>query len=533
LLSSVVADTDDLANQRILTLAAEHVPKERLVGVITKCDRAAEPEKIVEIVQNNEGTSGKPLYHGWFVVQNRSQKDDPESFDRDKAERATFSKDPWVRIEEKRRGTVKLKSFLSALLCTRIREGFPRMQKAVEERLENEQRSLDRLGQPRPDVSHQRAYLVDITQRFQTLAGKALRSPEELHFEEMKLRGKAERAKQEFAINLRLHGHFYEFSDASAAEVAAVGKFDQNTMKDRTLYDEIRSQIRQNQGEELQGMINPAVLKPLLRQQASKWPELATEHLENMARLTNDAVLRILKETCKDLGVPEYIQEELERIVVEFAAEARKSALKKLDEVWREEALHLQTDNPAFLKNVREAQETRFFKAMQRYAMKVPTESFMATLFEEPQGLTKCTAVWRDWTIVNTHTLGALFAELHSHTDQNTEDEIHDLLKAYYQVSSTRLVLSLPSSYFIPLQNPRVTIPAVPSHIDSDLALCLLYLICGSSHVTLQFSTLKYVLGCPRRLYIKRQSSHRRAFPLRPCGTSFGLIHRVYHWPPR
>lgn len=455
LLSRVVADTDDLANQRILTLAAEHVENERLVGVITKCDRAAEPERIVEIVQTNEGTSGKPLHHGWFVVRNRGQKDDPVSFDREKAERTMFSKGPWVNIEERRRGTAKLKSFLSNLLCRRIREGFPGMQTAVQCRLAQEKERLHRLGEPRGSHNLRMAYLFGITQRFQNLVEQALRSPEDLPFEDLKLRGKIERAKDEFAENLRLHGHLYDFSAIREAEVEQFvehgghgplhngvtgGKSGRDTKKGRALYDEIKRHINANQGMELRGMVNPAVLKPLLKMQASKWEDLAKEHLERLAHLTNEAVLGILKLACEDLGAAPYTREELERLVLKFATNARKRALEELSRQCRQEFTHhLQTSNPAFINNVKEAQLLRFGAALDRYTQRHPPETFLVNLSpkKDPMSVGSLPHVYQSWAIISPDTIGVLFAEMHSHTEQNTQDEIHDLLKAYYEVRRT------------------------------------------------------------------------------------------------
>jgi hypothetical protein len=319
------------------------------------------------------------------------------------------------------------------------------MLEAVQERLENEHKSLDRLGKARPDVSDQRAYLVSIAERFQTLANKALTSPEDLPWEEMKLRGKAERAKRDFAEKLRVHGHLYKFVDPretgatsntkrASTPSDAVGKSGQTTKSDLKIYDEIKSQIEANRSKELPGMINPAVLKPLLQKQASEWPKLAEEHLQSLVLLTNETVRHILEETCRELAVAEYTQEQLIRIVVNFATEARKKALQRLANAWEYEVLHLQTENPAFITKVTEAQELRFAKAIERYVVKHPTRNFLAPLFNKPETVEAVSHLWGDWVIVNMATLRAFFAELHSHTEQNTEDEIHDLLQAYYMV---------------------------------------------------------------------------------------------------
>lgn len=398
------------------------------------------PERIVTIVENNEATTGKPLKHGWFVVQNRGYRDTSSPFDREKAERSTFSKDPWLKIEERRRGTTKLKKFLSNLLSRRIREGFPWMQKAMEVRLEQERKKLADLGTPRPSRGSQKAHLSAIALKFQTLAGNALNNPQDLPSVDMKLRGMADGAKDDFAEELRLRGHLYDFFPIIEAEVTPMrsnqvtsGKKSKETP---TLYDEIKTQIRHNKGHELQGMINPAVLKPLLRTQAKKWPEIAEQHLENLAKLTKDVVLRLLQVACQESGAAEYTHEELKEIVLRFAEEARSSAIKKLKTYRLEEdSLPLHTNNPAFIERVKEAQRLRFMAALERYAKKYPTRDFMVSLApKNPESVETIPHQWKSWVIINPDTIGALFNELHSHTEKNTEDEIHDLLKAYYEV---------------------------------------------------------------------------------------------------
>lgn len=404
------------------------------------------PERIVTIVENNEATTGKPLRHGWFVVQNRGHRDDRSLFDREKAERSTFSKAPWLNIEERRRGTTKLKTFLSNLLCRSIREGFPGMQNAVQERLVQERNQLSALGKPRPTSSLKRAYLSDIALRFQTLAGFALNDPQNLPSVDMKLRGKADRAKDDFAVELRLRGHLYDFFAISEREVTSmrpdqiseetaaisVGK----SQKGCTLYDEIKTQIRDNKSQELQGMVNPAVLKPLFRKQATKWPKIAEQHLEILARLTEEVVLRILQVACEESGAAKYTRKELEQIVVKFAKAARSSAMEKLEKFrWEEHSLPLHTNNPAFSKSVKEAQLLRFKAALERYAKKNAPRNFMLSLApQNPASLETIPAIWKNWTIISPDTIGPLFEELHSHTEKNTQDEIHDLLKAYYEV---------------------------------------------------------------------------------------------------
>jgi hypothetical protein len=207
------------------------------------------------------------------------------------------------------------------------------------------------------------------------------------------------------------------------------------------LYDEIKTQIRDNKGQELQGMINPAVLKPLFRKQAIKWPGIAEKHLENLANLTEEVVLCILRVACEKSDAADYTHEELKQIVLKFVKEARSSAMEKLGKFqWEEHSLPLHTNNPAFSESVKEAQLLRFKAALERYAKKNSPRNFMLSLApENPGSIESIPPQWKNWIIINPNTIDALFGELHSHTEKNTQDEIHDLLKAYYEVRLTNL----------------------------------------------------------------------------------------------
>ena len=74
------------------------------------------------IVERGDGMTGKILR--WHVVQNRPANPS-DTFDREREEIKTFSKDPWLRLPPDQRGTPMLKTYLANILCQRIRAAFP------------------------------------------------------------------------------------------------------------------------------------------------------------------------------------------------------------------------------------------------------------------------------------------------------------------------------------------------------------------------------------------------------------------------
>ena len=146
----------------------------------------------------------------WFVVQN-TPKGAPPSFDREEEEQKTFSKEMWAGVPEAQRGIAKLKLYLADLLCKRIRENFPGMQKSVSKMLIVEKKRENSFGDPRTSLHQQQNYLMTVVNLYQDLATKSLRSPGELSTDGVKLRGKIQRQNSKFNDDMMSFGGTYNF----------------------------------------------------------------------------------------------------------------------------------------------------------------------------------------------------------------------------------------------------------------------------------------------------------------------------------
>ena len=206
------------------------------------------------------------------------------------------------------------------------------------------------------------------------------------------------------------------------------------------LYMEIRKQIEANRGEELPGMLNPAVLKPLWVKQTSKWRELGAAHLKSIVRKTTDIAVRMLLESTKDIEINERTRFKFEKKISDDGIQAQKDVLTKLDALYHNNATQpLQTNNPQFETNVNAARAKRFKGALERYRNTNPPELFLNRLPTNPSTTAISPDIYDRWTIVDDDFVTRLFNEIHPYGEraQNTQDEIHDLLKAYYDVSLT------------------------------------------------------------------------------------------------
>ncbi|OBT75242.1 hypothetical protein VF21_05671 [Pseudogymnoascus sp. 05NY08] len=440
----VVPANNDLSNQRIIDLALKHAANtSNVVGVFTKCDALPESEvaQIVEIVKENKEI---PLQSGWFVVQNK-KLNAPSSFDQEEEENATFGNGLWVTIPTRQRGTAALKKFLAHALCRRIREVFPSMKSRIMHLLAEERKMLAQLGDERPTRNEQHKYLREIARRYQALAYHALNSPEELPSDEMKLRGLTRTAAELFADTVKNEGHLYSFQDVGEAEdIAAAGTPPRKlaklpAKKADGLYNEIRLQIKNNRGVELHGMTNPKVLKPLFNMQTSKWEELGSSYLTDVISTSSDVAVEILDYVLKDMGASDNTTSELMNIVFEFEDQARGIVFQKLRSFFHDKSkFPLQTNDESFGEKVKRAQQLRFKAALERYQRKHKPEQFLLSLVpnKDPLGLSQSPlAVYQSWAIVDVNEIGDLLEEMHPRGAQNTEDEIHDLLKAYYEIA--------------------------------------------------------------------------------------------------
>lgn len=379
------------------------------------------------------------------MVQNRGP--DPASrLDREQAEKTTLSKPPWVDIPEQQRGTAKLKVFLANILCTRIREAFPKVRKTIAKSLATEKDLLARLGNGRTDPAQQREYLLSLVGRYQDLAHCALKSPEELASDDMKLRGMACHAAESFAEEMRRNGNFFEFLEIvdgtndfdATSESSSISLVAPAPDKKEGLYEEIRNQIRTNRGQELPGMSNPAVLKPLFRKQTSKWQKLGQDHLKSIVKMSEGVAMKILAEVCEHLNAPALTKSDLQDVISSFKDHAEKQATERLRTFCHEiTTFPLQTSNKLFLEKVTEAQHARFRGALERYRKTNPPENFLLKLMvsTDPSNLKTIPQVFGSWTIVDLNNINDLFDQMHPRGVQNTEDEIHDLLKAYYEIA--------------------------------------------------------------------------------------------------
>ena len=193
-----------------------------------------------------------------------------------------------------------------------------------------------------------------------------------------------------------------------------------------SIYQWIRDEIRACRGTELKGTLNPDVLPILFHKQVRKWSEISEKHFLNVRTVTINALVEILRSICPDL----LTQQHIEHLIKDTNQQSKKRSMSQLsDRINSILTKHLQTSNPAFEQKIGEARRARFHAAIERY------KSSTLTSFGIPAGGSHDLNRDDNVLVIDMRDTTALFAELHMSNSQNLEDEVHDILQAYYEIA--------------------------------------------------------------------------------------------------
>jgi hypothetical protein len=168
---AVLPSNVDIATQEILELAEEYDPNGvRTLGVLTKPDLVLEPGAQKAVCDLVRGKT-RPLALGYYLVRNRGAQGglvEQSSLD------PIFQREPWIDLPRDRVGLPALRTQLGALLVEISRREFPKLCRDVSDQINECKKDLDDLGPPRQDEREQRRFLSHIAGAFQDRARAAL-----------------------------------------------------------------------------------------------------------------------------------------------------------------------------------------------------------------------------------------------------------------------------------------------------------------------------------------------------------------------
>ncbi|KAI6778217.1 uncharacterized protein J7T54_004112 [Emericellopsis cladophorae] len=420
-----VADAvSDLEGHAVHHLCSQSVSMDRFVGVFTKCDMVHSEDQVIKNATTANGGN-------WFVVRNRHRKD-PKSLELSVAEARLFNKSPWTAIPETRRGTARLRHYLSNVLAGRIRKSFPQMQDRLRELLSRAKAGRDALGDPRTTIRDHQRFLRGIVSVYESLADKSLSSPWLLQDKVMRVRGEVKQLNDEFAQKMLDRGRKYPFETLTApsplpkskpgaivsvstppstppSQPTAGACAGPGDAKVKTIFDEIRSQLELFQSTQLPGLVNPEIVPVLYEKQIANWAQLTADHLEAVCLVVGGASRSMLIAVCPQ-GMQDLFQqlhEELGRRYDATRAQAREAAEAYCA---KQHQYPLQTTDAAFYHELQRRRMIRWQRSLERVLKK-----YGETL--------------------PIHDAMSLYEFLNPSVEQNIVNEIHDVLAVYYEIS--------------------------------------------------------------------------------------------------
>jgi GTPase SAR1 family protein len=352
---AVVSATNDAANQPILREVRRVDSKgDRTLGIITKPDRlpagSGSESKFLELARNEDVF----FKLGWHVLKNRGFEEGISSLmERNASEATYFRTSNFKSLPKENVGIDTLRSRLSLLLFEHVKEELPQLRQDLETALLNARLQLGLLGDRRSAATECKAYLIQLSMAYHETCKAAVKGHyEDAYFHKdadqrfsiespatvARLRAVVQYMNTEFCKNFRRNGHKFQIdmSDTSINRNKTFYDFLKNGPKSTNkpihlgkarAIQWIREIMIKNRGQELQGNFNPLIIGELFREQSSHWERLATDHVEDVARVCERFLDHLLKEKCpKDVKARVWSSR-----IVDALKVRRKAAFRELE----------------------------------------------------------------------------------------------------------------------------------------------------------------------------------------------------------
>ncbi|KAK6344628.1 hypothetical protein TWF718_006586 [Orbilia javanica] len=435
IIMAVMDGRNNLANQEVFRMARKVDPEgRRTVGIITKCDAVQPGDEagVIKIASNKT----EILNHGWFAVRNRSTKEIQDGVtiqERHMKEKEFFRRAPWNRLGQDRTGIESLKPFLGHLLFEHVRDEFPKLVDEINKLVMETEKAMAQLGAARTTPTEQRIYLTRIANEYERSVTDCLdaKFAEDVGVKSpFKIRTRIQNMNNDFAKRMQAEGHTREFKDEDEEPTPEVevppspvsedngehryksGGDENETEKRRKkldpedIYDWIKVTHRGSRGTELPGLVNPHMVVQIFREQSVNWEAVAREHVRSVADLVFKFNAEVFNRVVADDTVRKKLQTSLSKATGDAVARAYDE-LKQLVE--DERGGILQTVNTSFGQNQKEMRQKRALCELKKQRGK--------------DGMVNLTAFAQSFTLSN---------------DDTTVRDIHDILKAYYDISIRR-----------------------------------------------------------------------------------------------
>ncbi|ERF73499.1 hypothetical protein EPUS_04122 [Endocarpon pusillum Z07020] len=321
---AVVSAMNDAANQVILKRAREHDPNgQRTLGIITKPDVLSPGSESEDAFIGFASNQNITFQKGWHVLRGRSFSERNASFtERNATEAQFFSRGRWLELDPDTLGISHLRSRLSELLFTHVKQELPRLRSELETTSAQNDTLLQKLGEKRGSLSEQRQFLTRISTSFRDICKAAVGGHyDHEHFGEdvnissgsqpatRRLRALIQKQHIDYADVLRRAGTKYNLvnkpagvpdtpvkrsADLGGVEVSYV----QHDKSQDQMVDWAKTVLNANRGREMVGSYNPMVVGELYRAQSQNWHLISQQHIANVSTACSRFCSDLLRTVC-------------------------------------------------------------------------------------------------------------------------------------------------------------------------------------------------------------------------------------------
>ena len=421
---AIVSAKNDYANQVILKRSRDVDPQgKRTLGVITKPDQLSKGSESEQAFINLAKNQEIDFRLGWHVLRNRNYEErNSSSTERDQVEKAFFGQGRWKELAKGTVGIQALRERLSDVLFDQIRSELPSLIEDIQQKADEYQITLSKLGRSRGTNDKQRRFLSNISQEFQIIAKAAVDgsygheffgSPLSADESPRRLRAIVQGLNSGFAEMIRKKGHQREIIDGDFG--AGPGEITRSEF-----LDEIEQLLKISKGRELSGMYNPLLVGDIFRQQSRPWKSLAQSHVKDVWQAVK-TFLNMLIGYLADETTSEGL---LLKVIMPLLDDKYKNMTKKLEELLEPyQVMHAMTYNHYFTDTIQKVRSNR-------------REAEISRKIRDRTGIKKIDSEGLLYDDIN---LSGLVASLSSRTEADMNryacTEILDCMEAYYKVS--------------------------------------------------------------------------------------------------
>lgn len=406
--------------------------------------------KTVQLATGKAADTDLTMHNGWFVVRNSGNSPSAQG---SQSEDELFSTGPWVNIKASRRGSKALKTHLGNVLSMRIRDAFPKLEESISARLSSSLADYRSMGSSRDTLPAQQQFLVTAVQKYRNQIDLALTRPGHQHMDSKELRKLIKNHNDEYDSFMRYLGHNFEFNEddvdpenelirlliksgqtsqdesgirierdtARQEEEAENSSFYATSMSEMEgeLLDSIGDWLSDFQANQLPGVINPDIYPFAFQKLTKKWSTIAHSHLMKIADAVWGCIDDTLDDVCPRADDTQALNEGLRTFLRRMFDETLSATVSRLKEYCEQEErpVLLQTTNPRFAESLEACRRLRFYEVFSKFQ-------------DQPKDESSVDKFLRAYKLLN------------ANTHQNMINDVHDVLKIYYGVSTPAHVTS-------------------------------------------------------------------------------------------